>query len=185
MTHAIATGIEMTAEELLRLPRGRARFELIDGELTVMEPGGAEHGAVAATCVALLHPYVRERGLGIVFGAETGFVLVPGDKPTIRAPDAAFVARENVERLGRTEKYWPEAPDLAVEVVSPGDSFSAVNAKALDWLEAGSRVVIVADPGTRTVTLYRGNEMTTLRGEETIDAGDVVPGWAPHVADLF
>lgn len=185
MSYAIDTGIQMSAEELLRLPRGRARFELIEGELTVMEPGGAEHGAVAAMVAALLLPYVRENDLGIVFGAETGFVLVPGNKPTIRAPDAAFVSRENVDRLGRTDKYWPEAPDLAVEVVSPGDSFSAVNEKALAWLEAGTQVVIVADPALRTVTVYRPGEVLTRRGQEAVDVGDVVAGCAPTADALF
>jgi Uma2 family endonuclease len=185
MTHGIATGISMTAEELLRLPRGRARFELIEGELTVMEPGGAEHGAVAMEIGALLHAHVREHRLGRAFGAETGFILVPGEKPTIRAPDAAFVARANAERIGRTEKYWPEPPDLAVEVVSPGDSFSAVNAKAVAWLEAGTRLVIVADPAAETVSVYRSGEVLTRRGEETVDAGDVVPGWAPAARDYF
>lgn len=185
MSYAIDTGIVMTAEELLQLPSGRARFELIEGELRVMEPGGAEHGAVAISVGALLYAHVRERDLGIAFGAETGFVLAPGDNPTIRAPDAAFVSRENIERLGRTEKYWPEAPDLAVEVVSPGDSFSAVNEKALAWLEAGTRVVIVVDPASRIVTVYRPGEVLTRRGEEAVDAGDVVAGWAPTAGALF
>jgi Uma2 family endonuclease len=185
MSNAITTGIEMTAEELLRLPSGRARFELIEGELTVMDPGGAQHGAVAATAAALLHPHVREHWLGLVFGAETGFVLVPGDKPTIRAPDAAFVSRENVERLGPTEKYWPEPPDLAVEVVSPSDSFSALHEKALAWLQAGSRMVLVADTSTRTVTVYRPGEIEALRGDDAVDGRDVVPGWAPRVTDFF
>lgn len=185
MTHAIATGIRMTAEELLQLPRGRARFELLEGELSVTEPGGAEHGIVAVEIGALLHAHVRAHQLGVVFGAETGFVLAPGEKPTIRAPDAAFVTRENVERLGRTEKYWPEAPDLAVEVVSPGDSFSAVHEKALAWLEAGTRLVIVADPDTRTVTGYRRGSMETWAGDATVAASDVVADWAPRATELF
>ena len=185
MTHAIATGIRMSAEELLQLPRGRARFELLDGELSVMEPGGAEHGAVAVRIGAKLLTHVDEHGLGAVFGAETSFVLIPGEKQTIRAPDAAFVARENVERLGRTEKYWPEAPDLAVEVVSAGDSFSAVHEKALAWLEAGTRLVLVADPDTRMVTGYRRGSMETWAEDATVGASDVVAGWAPRAAELF
>jgi len=185
VTPAIATGIRMTAEELLQLPHGRARFELVDGELRVMEPGGAEHGMVALETGALLREHVRERRLGLAFGAETGFVLVPGEKPTIRAPDAAFVTRENVERLGRTRAYWPEAPDLAVEVTSPRDSFSAVHEKALAWLEAGTRLVLVLDPDTRTVTGYRPASMETFCGEATVTASDVVAGWAPRAAELF
>lgn len=134
---------------------------------------------------AKLLTHVDEHGLGAVFGAETGFVLVPGEETTIRAPDAAFVARGNVERLGRTEKYWPEAPDLAVEVVSAGDSFSAVHEKALAWLEAGTRLVLVADPDTRMVTGYRRGSMETWAEDATVGASDVVAGWAPRAAELF
>src|ERR1700737_1433534 len=111
-----------TAEDLWNLPDDGFRHELVKGELRMMVPPGAEHGRVAATVAALLFVHARQTDAGVTFAAETGFLLARDPDP-VRAPDAAFVARERAEAVGRTEKYWPGAPDLAVEVISPGDTF--------------------------------------------------------------
>ncbi|PZS14269.1 MAG: hypothetical protein DLM64_01905 [Solirubrobacterales bacterium] len=92
-----------------------------------------------------LGTHARQTACGVTFGAETGFLLAR-DPDTVRAPDAAFVSAERADAVGRTERYWPGAPDLAVEVLSPSDSFREVEAKALDWLHACSRAVLVLDP---------------------------------------
>ncbi len=84
------------------------------------------------------------------------------------------------------EGYWPGAPDLAAEVVSPNDTHTGVTEKALAWLEAGSRMVLVVDPLQRTVTVYRSlDDIRVLTEDATVDGGDVVPGWRLPVADLF
>lgn len=175
----------MTADELLRRPDDGLRHELIRGELTTMAPAGSQHGIVALRIGRFLGNYVEEHGLGQTFGAETGFKI--GSTPdTVRAPDAAFVARERFESVGPTEKFWPGAPDLAVEVVSPSDSYSEVQDKVFDWLEAGTRLVMVADPRRRTVTVYRSSkEIEVLTVRDLLDGGDVVPGWRLPIADLF
>jgi len=120
-----------TAEELWSLPDDGMRRELVRGELRVMTSAGAEHGRVTATVGMLLGAQVRQTGSGVTFGAETGFVLAR-EPDTVRAPDGAFVSSERAEAVGRTVKYWPEAPDFAVEVVSPDDSFREVEEKALN-----------------------------------------------------
>jgi Uma2 family endonuclease len=174
-----------TAEELWKLPDDGLRRELVRGELRVMTPAGAEHGRVTATVGILLGAHARETESGVTFGAETGFVLAR-DPDTVRAPDAAFVSREHADAIGRTVKYWPEAPDLAVEVVSPGDSFREVEGKALDWLRSGSLAVLVLDPSRRTATVYRGpGEARVYSGDDMLDLGDAVPGWRVAVAALF
>lgn len=118
----------MTADELLDLPDdGFHRCELVRGELITMPPPGAQHGGTAATVVELLAPHVRKQRLGKVLG-ESGFRLETGPD-TVRGPDAAFIARERVPADGLPEKYWPGAPDLAVEVVSPGDTYDDVHEK--------------------------------------------------------
>lgn len=184
-SHDIPTGIVLTTEELLRLPRGHARFELVAGELRVMEPGGAEHGRVAARAGLALGKHVLDHDLGETFGAETGF-LIATDPDTVRAPDAAFLSRERVDRFGRVTGYWPEAPDLAIEVVSPGDSYTKVQEKALMWLEAGCRLVLLLEPGSATAIAYRrpGEGQALLR-DDVVDCSDVVPGFAPRVAELL
>ncbi len=167
------------------MPDDGMRHELVRGELRTMTPPGAEHGRVAATVGVLLGVHARQTGSGVTFAAETGFVLAR-DPDTVRAPDAAFIVRERVEAIGRTPKYWPEAPALAVEVVSPEDSFHEVQDKALEWLAAGAIAVLVLDPPKRTATIYRGKGDAHVHGaEETLDLGDAVPGFSVAVVELF
>lgn len=174
-----------TAEDLWNLPDDGMRHDLVAGEIRVMAPPGAEHGRVASTVNALLHVHVRQSGAGVTFAAETGFVL-SRDPDTVRAPDAAFVARARADAVGRTEKYWPGAPDFAAEVISPGDTFAEVEAKALGWLKAGTRVVLVLDPARQTATAYHGRgELRVHSGTEMLDLSDAVPGWQVELADFF
>lgn len=175
----------MTAEELLRLPADDRRLELIAGDLREMAPAGAEHGAVAARILALLDRIAADTGAGRVFAAETGFLLSRAPD-TVRAPDAAFVTRERAEAMGPVPGYWPGPPDLAVEVVSPGDAYSELHEKALAWLSAGARLVLVADPATRHVTVYRSSaDVRVLTGDEPIDCTDILLGFAPAASTLF
>jgi Uma2 family endonuclease len=175
----------LTAEELLRLPDDDRRLELIEGELREMPPAGAEHGTVAFHIAALLQGHITAHDAGRGFAAETGFLLAR-DPDTVRAPDAAFVSRERAERAGRVLGYWPGAPDLAVEVVSPGDAYSQLHDKALAWLAAGTQLVLVADPATRRVTLYRSPaDVTVLEGDQAVDCDPILPGFAPPARALF
>lgn len=176
---------QITAEELLRMPDDGFRYELVKGELRKMPPAGSEHGYVALNIGRSLSDYVSNNGLGRAYAAETGFKLA-SDPDTVRAPDAAFVNRERVEKAGRAAGYWPGAPDLAVEVVSPGDTHAQVVEKALAWLEAGCRMVLVADPEQRTVSVYRSLEdIRMLTGEDVIDGAEVVPGWKLPLPEVF
>ena len=91
-----------------------------------------------------------------------------------------------MDRAGETAGYLQLAPDLAVEVVSPNDTFSEVEVKSLAWLAAGSAMVIVADPGTKTFHVYRSaSDIRVLRSGEWLEAGDVVLDWRMAVADAF
>jgi Uma2 family endonuclease len=177
----------ITAEELLRRPDDGSRYELIRGELHEMAPAGSEHGAIAFNLGRLLGNHVAKGELGQVYAAETGF-KISSSPDTVRAPDVAFVARERVDAAGKVTGYWPGAPDLAVEVVSPNDVHTEVVEKSLSWLEAGCRTVLVVDPGQRTVTVYRSLEdIRILRAEagDAIDGGEVVPDWRLPLTELF
>ncbi len=175
----------MTAEELLRLPDDGQRHELIAGELRTMAPGGAEHGELAAESAITLGQYIRTHKLGRVFGAETGFLLAT-DPDTVRAPDFAFVSRERAAAVGRVAGYWPGAPDLAIEVVSPNDLYTEVAEKVATWLAHGTRMVIVLDPRRRAVAVHRSlTQVRHLTIDDTIDGEDVVPGWTMPVKALF
>jgi Uma2 family endonuclease len=176
-----------TAEELLRMPDDGFRYELVRGELRRMPPAGDEHGYLALEIASDLRNHVKANNLGRTYAAETGFKLA-SDPDTVRAPDAAFVSRERAEKVGRVAGYWPGAPDLAVEVVSPNDTHAEVTEKALAWLDAGCRMVLVADPERRAVTVYRSRSdirILTSEAGDAIDGADVVPGWKLSIAELF
>lgn len=173
----------ITADDLLKLP-GDARRELIEGELHEMTPAGGDHGRVAARIARLIDEYADEHG-GDAFGAETGFRLA-SDPDTVRAPDAAYVGGERARSVGASPGYWPGAPDLAVEVVSPGDPYHEVHEKALMWLAAGSSVVLVAEPAAGRVTRYRSAaEIAVFDGDQGIDCSPAAPGFAPPAASLL
>jgi len=175
----------VTADELLRIPDDGFRYELIAGELRKMTPAGGQHGRIAMRAGRSLANHVESNGLGAVFAAETGFRLASAPD-TVRAPDAAFIAKERADQIGEVPGYLPGAPDLAVEVVSPGDTYSEVVEKAFDWLDAGTHLVVVVDPRRRNVTLYRSRDDIRILAEgDVLDGGEVVPGWRVPVRDLF
>jgi len=181
----MTANVLVTAEELFSMPDDGFRYELVRGELRKMAPAGHIHGKVAINISTPLAQYVRAHNLGTVYAAETGFKLA-SNPDTVRAPDVAFIRRDRVEEVGNVEGYWPGAPDLVVEVVSPSDTYSEVEEKVLEWLEAGVRMVIVANPRMRVVTVYRSlTEITVLTEADTLDGADVVPGWKMAVRDIF
>lgn len=119
--------------------------------------------------------------------------VLKSDPDTVRAPDVSFVSRERLEEIGETDGYWPAAPDLVVEVMSPNDRYADVEAryadveaKVLEWLDAGMRMVIVVNPRTRSVRVHRSpSDVVDLTVDDVIEGGDVVPGWRLPVSRVF
>ena len=175
----------ITADELWQMKDDGFRYELVRGELIKMSPAGHQHGRIALNFTTPLDQFVRSNQLGTVYAAETGFKLA-GDPDVVRAPDAAFVRRERVEDVGQTEGFWPGAPDLVAEVVSPGDTYAEVEDKIADWLDAGTRLVVVVNPSTQTVALYQSrSDIRILTADDVLDGGEVVPNWTMPVRDIF
>ena len=175
----------LTADDLARQPDDDSRYELVKGVLRKMPPAGFEHGICAAKIGSKLNVHVRTHQLGYVCGAETGFKIAQ-NPDTVRAPGAAFVRQASIERQGIVKGYWEGAPDLAIEVISPGDTYAEVAEKVQEWLTAGCRMVWVINPRRETVEVYRPNaDFIILRGTDTLDGGDVIEGFRCHVQDIF
>jgi Uma2 family endonuclease len=168
----------MTAEEFYRLASSK-RYELVRGELREMSPTGLQHGDVAALIAASLVNHVRQYRLGKVYINDVGF-LIERNPDTVRGPDIAFV---RTERVVRSLKFYDGAPDLAVEVVSPGDSYTDVEEKTAEWLRGGTRAVIIVDPRRQTVRVDRAGE--TAYVEDAIVVDDVIPGWRLPLSEIF
>ena len=174
-----------TAEELTCLPADGRRLELVKGKLYEMAPAGGRHGRVAMRIGTLLDVYVASTGLGQVFAAETGFIL-QRNPDTVRAPDAAFVAKGRMPPGEAPDGYLALAPDLAVEVISPNDRPREVRGKVADWLNAGTRLVWVIYPSSRTATVHRpASSVEELGAEDLLDGTEVVPGFACRLGELF
>lgn len=174
----------MTAEELFHLPDDGYRYELVKGELRKMPPAGFEHGSLAIKIGWRLGQYVEMNNLGLVLAAETGFKIA-SDPDTVRAPDAGFVRKDRIP-AELPKGYFPGAPDLAVEVISPSDTFQEVEEKVFDWLESGTSLVWVINPSRRRVTVYSSpSNITILTENDELDGEDIVPGFRCRISDLF
>ncbi|HEX6293438.1 MAG TPA: Uma2 family endonuclease [Herpetosiphonaceae bacterium] len=175
----------ITADDLLQMPDDGFLYELVRGELRRMSPGSFRHGKIIINVTLSLGQHVREQRLGDVFAAETGFKLA-SDPDTVRAPDVAFVRRERIEAVGDVGGFWPGAPDLAVEVISPHDLYTEVEEKVIEFLNAGTGMMLVVNPRKHTVTVYRAMaDISILTEDDTIEGEDVVPGWSLPVRDVF
>lgn len=176
----------MTAEDLLRLPMGLGeRYELVDGGLQTISPAGPLHGRIAVRVGGRLDAHVHRKKLGAVYGAETGFTL-RRNPDTVRAPDAAFVGKTRLPKGGVARGYFPGAPDLAVEVMSPDDSAEDINAKIHDNFEAGTQQVWVVYPRTQEIQVFTSPRASIVLGlGDTLEGGDLPPGFACPVAEVF
>lgn len=173
----------MTVDDLLAMPEDGMRRELVAGELREMTPVGRPHARTHQRINRSLDAHVLENGLGEVY-SEYGYVL-ESEPATVRAPDLSFV---RADRVGESsdEGYFTGVPDLAIEIVSPNDRPSEVRAKVREYLDAGTRMVVVADPQSRDVVVYRpGRAPLDLTESGVIDGEDVVPGWKLPVRDIF
>lgn len=173
----------MTAEEFWNWPY-HEQFELIDGVLIETMPSGGKATAVAGAIVGLLFVYARPGRLGVTL-TEPG-VIIRRNPDTVRAPDAAFVRQERVPPGGIPDPFLDFTPDLIVEVMSPSNTLPEMQAKVREWLEAGARLVWVVYPARRTVEVIRSLfDRVTLSVEDTLDGGEVLPGFSCRVTELF
>ncbi len=171
--------------EFARLPNDdRFRDELVRGRLVREPRPGARHGELAVEFAVALREFVRPRGLGWVT-VDSGFIL-SRNPPTVRGPDVAFVSSERIPGAGLPSGFVHGAPDIAIEILSPSNGRAGIRAEVTDYLEAGTRLVWVVEPATRTVMAYqRDGSAHLLREAEELSGGEALPGFRCSVGRLF
>jgi Uma2 family endonuclease len=173
-----------TAEDLWQMGSQGKNYELIRGELLEMAPPGAEHGDIASEIIVLLRSFAKQHKLGKVL-TETGFIL-NATPSTVRSPDISFLAAGKIPSEGLPRGFIPGAPDLAVEVVSPGDAASEIQDKVQDYLTYGTQIVWVVYPQQRIVIIhYPDGTARTLRETDTLSGETIIPGFSCQVAEIF
>ncbi|SRR5258707_608878 len=174
----------MTAEEFFELDVPDSRAELLRGEVVRMSFPGGEHGVIAVRIAARLLSFVEANQLGFVTN-ESGFILAR-HPDTVRGPDVAFVSFERLGGQAPPKRFWPFAPDLAVEVISPSQRPKGVREKVRDWFAAGARRVWLFYPATRTVYVLRSPTDAQILGPaDTLSGEDLLPGFSCPVAAFF
>ncbi|HVF67023.1 MAG TPA: Uma2 family endonuclease [Pyrinomonadaceae bacterium] len=180
----------ITADELFVMPHrdehgNDCRLELIRGEVRRMSPTGITHGFLCIEVGAEVRNFVKGHDLGIVCGAETGFV-VERDPDSVIAADVAFISHERLATVEDPDKFGPSAPDLAVEVLSPGNRPGEMSEKIALYFAAGARAVWVFNPKKKTVAVYASpSDVRVLSEHDTLEGGEVLPGFRLELSKLF
>ena len=181
----MSTTTRVTADQLFAMPDDGNRHELVAGELRTMVPAGWKHGAIGGQLHGWLAHHIQQQKLGKIFLAETGF-LITRDPDTVRAPDIAFIHKDHLPAEDPEEAFWPGAPDLAVEVLSPSDRLSEVDEKVRAWLDAGAMMVWVVNPTGKNIAVHRSKtDIKVLTENDQLTGQDVLPGFTCRVGDIF
>lgn len=175
---------DMTAEDFFWTEEP-GRLDLIRGELVQQPYGGGLFGSASATVAYHVWNHDPDHQLGRGFAGGTGFILAE-NPDTVLTPEVAFVTKWRLppkeERIG----FVAIAPDLAVEVISPLDRDTRMTEKVLAYLEAGTRLVWVVEPVSRSITVYNPDRTARiLLPDDYVQGGDVLPGFYLQVSEIF
>lgn len=175
----------ITAEQFLETDWGEGLFELVRGEVVRVSPPMPEHGLVCWNLSGIFWDYVRRFGLGYCLSNDTS-VLTERDPDTVRGADLCYYSNERWPRSEVGRALPPVTPDLAVEVVSPGNRPGAMLRKVSEYLAAGVLLVWVVDPKSKTLTMYRPDAAPVVLGEgQAIENLPELPGFRCELADIF
>jgi len=173
-----------TEEEFMALPDDGNRYELVNGELVVVGAAGAKHGYYVALMSFSLTAYVKQQKIGFVFDSDTSFKMASGNR---RSPDCSFFSRDRIKPLGGIPTGYIEgSPDLAVEILSPGNTVEEMHEKIVEYFENGSRLVWIIHPDEQYVLVYhKPSPDQLLQLKDSLNGEDVIPGFSLPLAELF
>jgi Uma2 family endonuclease len=171
-------------EDLLRIPDGD-HYELIDGRLREKHMG-AESDEIGGLLLTHFNNFIRQRKLGRAYPSQTGFQCFANKPKQVRMPDTSFVALDRLPDGRSPDGYITVAPDIAVEVISPNETYEEVEAKVADYRSAGVKLIWVISPKSRTVLVRRlDGTCAELDETGTLSGEDVLPGFTCAVSELF
>jgi len=178
----------ITPAELERMPNA-SDFELVNGQL-VERHKGAESSAVAAAIAAVLIAWNKRIRAGHVFTTDCGFQCFADAPDKVRRPDVTFVRSDRLPGGRPPAGYVQIAPDLAVEVLSPGDLAYEIDEKVSEYLAAGFRLIWVVNPRTQTVRMHRQpggplGPISSLGVNDEIKGEEVLQGFECPVSEFF
>lgn len=180
--------VELSDEQFyqLCLNHRELKFErTADGELVIVSPVGGVGGNQEADLIADLVYWNRQTQLGKVFSSSTCFKLPNGAN---RSPDAAWIAKENWERLTteQQQKFPPICPDFVIELRSKSDALAPLQQKMQEYIANGLRLGWLSNPQDRQVEIYTANQTKQVCDRpQQIDGADVLPGFVLNLSSLW
>jgi Uma2 family endonuclease len=179
---ATLTSTPMTEEEFSRLPADGVQHELNAGVLITLPPPKSLHSRTALAVLEALQTYLRQHPFGQAI-PEAGYVL--SRRPlTIRQPDVSVVSKARIDATPG-DSYFEGAPELAIEIVSPSGSAEDLQIKVRQYLDTGAKQVWVLYPKIGAVHVFEANVARVLTKDEIVGGGDLLPGFAVKVSELF
>lgn len=173
----------ITGEELFEMG-DIGPSELIDGRIVYVSPTGGEHAYIESTLGSILDQFVHPRRLGWVLTGEVG-VYIRRDPYRIRAPDVAFFSRQRMPRRPR-KNFLDIAPELVIEVVSPGDEWAEIRRKIADYFSISVDRVWIVDPDQQDILVFRSpTESTAVGVGATLKGEGILEGFELVVSELF
>lgn len=174
----------ITLEQYEVLPESDYYIEELSRGVLVREPRpGDEHGAIVPRIIIRLGAYLSAHPEVGELRSESGFLLST-QPATVRGPDVAVVLAKNLPLI-KPRSFFVGAPDIAIEVISPGNTASDIQRKVLEFIEAGTAVVWVVYPATATVVEHLSDGSITLLNGGDILETPLMPGFALRVSELF
>ena len=178
----------LSLDDLLKL--GNARLEIIDGSIVKMNAAGFIHNIVGGNIYDPLKGFVTQHNLGAVFYDGLTYLMFSDTKGLKNSfvPDISFIRLENILPMSDNAKPYPGIPDLAVEVISPGEDADDIQTKLRTYLAKGTQQVWLVYPTTKELHQYRRDENPEIRiyrGSQILDLGDLFPGFELTTDQIF
>ena len=184
-TQSAVAAPPVTLEEYAALPK-HPRYELVKGVLVEQMGASDEHEETVSLVIWRMSGHVYPNRLGKVYGSNRAFVTVPDSPATSRMPDVSFLSAERTGQPDLFGMLYDGSPDLAVEIISPGNTASEIAQKIAEYLASGSKAAWALSYTDRTLTVHTPDAPPlTLTDADTVHGGDYLPGFVCHVADLL
>jgi Uma2 family endonuclease len=175
-----------TETQLQALPEEGYNHEVVSGRLIINPKNNFFHGFISARLSSALLTFVEARRLGAVLDSSIGFWM---KNRNCRAPDISFITRARIEALGfrpSSPRFFPGAPDLVVEVLSPDNTRREMEKRLKDFFESGTRLAWIVSPKARRVEVFHSPAKGEWVGSEGfLDGEDLLPGFRHPIANLF
>ena len=175
----------VTAREFIKMPDDGCRMELIAGKVTTRRYAWWNEGLAGTAVLMSLANYLEQSGLGgLALASGVGY-HIKSDPDHVRVPSVAYIKQERMD-VEEPEFFFPGAPDIAIENVTTCDTYCYMDDKVRAWFEAGSGMVVVINVHSKSLMVHHSlRQSARLTEGDTLDGGDVLPGWSMAVADIF